>query len=197
MEENQIKTAEQLLIIGGSAGSLDVLLKILPLLDQQLSIAIIIVVHRRSSPGISLADLLDAKTKLKVKEADDKDAILKGYIYLAPADYHLLIESNFTLALDYSEKINYSRPSIDVTFETAADVYKERLTCLLMSGANNDGTEGLKKVKAAGGKVWIQNPLDAEVPYMPISAMNAMEADAILNESIIAEYINKLDRKLQ
>lgn len=192
LEEDQL-VAKQLLVIGGSAGSLDVLLRVLPRLKSKLQTAILIVLHRKSSAQTSLADLFCVKTKRKVKEADDKECIQPGMIYLAPADYHLLVEQDKTLAMDDSEKVNYSRPSIDVTFETAADVFTNKLTCLLLSGANNDGTEGLKRVKEMGGKVWVQDPRNAEVSQMPKNALAAIEADAILEEDKMADFINLLD----
>jgi len=113
------------LIIGGSAGSLDVLLKVLPELKRNLDFAIIIVIHRKQGTDSLLTDLLSHRTNLRVKEADEKEKILDGNVYIAPSDYHLLIEKDFTFSLDYSEKINYSRPSIDVTFQSAADAYEE------------------------------------------------------------------------
>jgi two-component system, chemotaxis family, protein-glutamate methylesterase/glutaminase len=193
MEESPLAIAEHILVIGGSAGSLDVLLHVLPQVKRPLRFAIIIVLHRKSSTQSSLSDLFVAKTKHLVKEADDKEKIQKGIIYLAPADYHLLIEEDRTFAMDDSEKVNFSRPSIDVTFETAAEVFKDKLTCLLLSGANNDGTEGLKRVKALGGRIWIQDPKNAEVSQMPKSALNSVKADAILDEEKMADFINCLD----
>jgi len=193
MEESQLAIAEHLLVIGGSAGSLDVLLHVLPKVKRPLHIAIAIVLHRKSSTQTSLSDLLVVKTKHMVKEADDKEMIQQGFVYLAPADYHLLIEQDRTFALDDSEKVNFSRPSIDVTFETAAEVYKNKLTCLLLSGANNDGTEGLKYVKAMGGRIWIQDPRNAEVSQMPKNALTTINPDAILDEGKMADFINCLD----
>ena len=193
MEESQLASADRVLVIGGSAGSLDVLLHVLPQVKRPLRIAIIIVLHRKSSAQTSLSDLFIVKTKHLVKEADDKEKIQQGIIYLAPADYHLLIEEDRSFALDDSEKVNFSRPSIDVTFETAAEVFKDNLTCLLLSGANNDGTEGLKHVKAFGGRIWVQDPQNAEVSQMPKNALNTIKADAILNEEEMADFINCLD----
>lgn len=193
MEEGQLAVPARILVIGGSAGSLDVLLHVLPKVKRPLRIAIIIVLHRKSSVQTSLSDLLAVKTKHRVKEADDKEKIQQGFIYLAPADYHLLIEQDYSFALDDSEKVNFSRPSIDVTFETAAEIYKDKLTCLLLSGANNDGTEGLKHVKAYGGGVWIQDPLNAEVSQMPKNALARIKADAVLREDQMADFINCLD----
>jgi two-component system chemotaxis response regulator CheB len=164
MEEAELMICEAL-IIGGSAGSLDVLLKVLPALREDLSFPIIIVVHRKHSSDSLLEGLLSGRTKLIVKEADEKEEIKAGYIYIAPTDYHLLVENDRTFSLDFSEKVNYSRPSIDVTFEAAAAVYKDKLVCMLLSGSNADGVNGLKAVKGFGGIAAIQDPISAQVPY--------------------------------
>ena len=192
LEEDRL-TAQQLLVIGGSAGSLDVLIHVLPRIKPKRQMAILIVLHRKSSANTSLADLLSVKSKYTVKEADDKEHILSGMIYLAPADYHLLIEPDKSMAMDDSEKVNFSRPSIDVTFESAAEVYGDKLTCLLLSGANNEGIEELKRVKKMGGRVWIQNPQSAEVEQMPKHALTAIKADAVLEQEAMADFINLLD----
>lgn len=192
MEKNSIAMECKLFIIGGSAGSLDIILNNLPLLHSGLSFPLIIVLHRKSSADSNLSELLATKTFLKVKEAEDKDILSKGNIYIAPADYHLLVEKDNTLSLDFSEKVNYSRPSIDVTFETAAEAYKSGLVCLLLSGASSDGTEGLKAVKKFGGTVLVQNPLTAKVDYMPRNAIADVEVDHIIDASEIAILINSL-----
>ena len=179
------------LIIGGSAGSLEVLLKILPDIDVEISFPIIIVLHRKSGKDSMLTDLLSSKTKLSVKELQEKEKINPGTIYIAPPNYHLLIENNKTFSLDASEKINFSRPSIDVAFESAAEIYKEHLVGLLLSGANSDGTIGLKKIKRNGGSVLVQNPKSAIVAYMPESAIQNVAVDRVLNPDEMANYINQ------
>lgn len=180
------------LVIGGSAGSLEVLIKVLPDLDTSLSFPIIIVVHRKQGNDSLLSDLLSSKTKLSVKEVEEKDNILAGTIYIVPSDYHLLIERDLTFSLDYSEKVNYSRPSIDVTFQSAADIYKDKLVCLLLSGSNADGVNGLMAVQNAGGEVAVQDPKSAQVPYMPTQAMLRTQTKNILDVNEIAAYINAL-----
>lgn len=180
------------LIIGGSAGSLDVLLKLLPDIDSSLDFPIIIVLHRKSGKESLLTDLLSNKTTMRVKEIEEKEEIKPAVIYLAPPNYHLLLEKNETFSLDASEKINFSRPSIDVTFESAAEVYRENLVCLLLSGANSDGTQGLQKVKKKGGRAIIQNPDSAIVPFMPEYALDHLEIDAVLDLKDMAQYINQL-----
>ncbi len=182
----------EVLIIGGSAGSLEVLLKVLPLLNTDLEFAIILVLHRKSGKDSMLTELLSHKTEIPVKELEEKEKIIKGTIYIVPPNYHLLIENDRTFSLDASEKVNFSRPSIDVTFESAAEVFEEKLTCLLLSGSNKDGTNGLLKVKEYGGKVIVQQPDSAKVPYMPEYAIAEVETDAILQTEEMADYINKL-----
>jgi two-component system chemotaxis response regulator CheB len=180
------------LVIGGSAGSLDVLLKVLPVLDEALTFPIIIVIHRKHGSDSLLPDLLSSKTRLKVKEVEEKELICAGTIYIAPSDYHLLIEQDQTFSFDYSEKINYSRPAIDVTFQTAAEVFKTKLACLLLSGSNSDGVSGLKTVKMWGGLAIIQDPDSAQVSYMPAQAKLHVKIDKILSIENIGEFINSL-----
>ena len=185
------------LVIGGSAGSLEVLLKILPGLDPALRFPIIIVLHRMSGRDSILTDLLAAKTKLQVKEVDEKEKMQPATIYLAPPNYHLLIENDHTFSLDASEKVNFSRPSLDVSFESAADVFGKNMAGLLLSGANSDGTAGLKIIAQQGGKVLVQNPLTAVVNYMPAHALEQIEADAILTPDEMPDYINSLTTERQ
>jgi len=178
------------MVIGGSAGSLDVLVPVLPRIRTDLSFAIIIVLHRKSSTESPLAELIASKTGLNVKEAEDKDDILPGWIYLAPAGYHLLIEQDHTIALDVSEKVNFSRPCIDITFQTAAEVYGPALVCLLLSGASNDGAEGLEFAAHSGGTTAVQDPACAEVSYMPQKAIEKSQPAFILDINEIAGFIN-------
>ncbi len=182
------------LIIGGSAGSLEVLLTILPDLNSSLTFPVVIVLHRKPGKESLLVDLLGTKTKLKVKEIEEKEKLRPAVIYIAPPSYHLLIEKDKTFSLDASEKINFSRPSVDVTFESASQVYGENVVCLLLSGANNDGTKGLKIVERNGGKVIIQNPASAVTPFMPEHALANVAVNEILDPEKMANYINKLAR---
>ena len=192
MAQEGINTGTKVLWIGGSAGSIEALLTFLPAMKRDISFAVVIVVHRRHDTESQLGELLQMRSGMPVREVEDKEAMLPGIIYLAPANYHLLLEKDGTFSLDISEKINYSRPSIDVTFESAADVYGAQAVGLLLSGSNSDGTEGLKRIKAAGGKVIIQLPSSAEVSYMPQQALKEMEADAVLTSGEMAGYINSL-----
>lgn len=190
MEENRITHPAGLIVIGGSAGSLDVILRVLPLLKTTIKAAVIIVLHRKISDENILTELLAAKTTLPVKEVEDGDVLVAGTIYVAPADYHLLVEKQGGLSLDASEKINYSRPSIDVTFESAAEAWGAKLTAIILSGGNADGSEGMKAVKQHGGICVAQNPATASSAYMPQYAINHVSVNSILNADEIAAYIN-------
>ena len=193
MAETIGSTACSALIIGGSAGSLDVLLEIFPALSNDISFPIILVVHRKASNESLLTDLLKSRTALEVSEAEEKEFLSSGKVFIAPADYHMLIEEDQSISLDYSEKVNYSRPSIDVTFQSAAEVFREKLVCILLSGSNADGVEGLKSVNNFGGRVVIQNPNTAIMPYMPQQAVLNVEPHVILDSHDMADYINKLN----
>ncbi|MCF0069185.1 chemotaxis protein CheB [Dyadobacter sp. CY261] len=192
MEENLMNKVCELLLIGGSAGSLEVLFKLLPLLRADLPFPVALVLHRRNSADSSLSNLLASKTLNPTHEVEDKEAIVPGTIYLTPADYHLLIEHDRTFSLDYSEKVHFSRPSIDVTFESAAEVYGSKLVAILLSGANEDGTSGLVAVKQVGGTAVVQNPETAQMPFMPHNAMMHSQVDHVFDTMQMAAFINSL-----
>jgi two-component system chemotaxis response regulator CheB len=193
MAQRSINNRYEALLIGGSAGSLDVLIQLLPALRKDLHLAIIIVLHRKTGESL-LVDLLSDKTSWTVKEAEEKESIEKNTIYVAPSDYHLLIEKDKTFSLDYSEKLHYSRPAIDVSFETAADAYGASLVALLLSGANADGAEGLKQIRRSGGLTIVQEPSEAAVSYMPQQAIETFEPDYILRTGEILNTINNLNK---
>lgn len=192
MAQEGINTKTDLLLIGGSAGSLETVLHFLPMLKKDISYAVLIIMHRKTDAESMLAELLQSRTLITVREVEDKDKIVPAVIYIAPANYHVLVEKEGYFSLDVSEKINYSRPSIDVSFETAADVYGPKAVGLLLSGANADGTAGLKSIKEAGGKTLIQKPSSAEVSFMPQQALKEIEPDAVLEPDEIAQYMNNL-----
>ena len=189
---NMINVA--LLVIGGSAGSLDVLLKVLPKVSSDLSFPIILVLHRHSSPYSQLTELLAGNSQLEVREAEEKEALLPGKIYIVPADYHLLIEDDSTMSLDYSEKVNFSRPSIDVTFQSAAEVFSNKLVCMLLSGSSADGVAGLRAVKKNGGMAIIQDPKTADFSYMPEQAAKNVDVDRQLTIEEMSDFINNLSQ---
>jgi chemotaxis protein methyltransferase CheR len=169
----------KMVIIGGSAGSIDVIVQILQSLPKNFQVPIVLVIHRMKNTASKLDKMLGKKTGIKhIAEPEDKEPIRPGMVYLAPQNYHLLAEADHTFSLDYSEPVNYSRPSIDLSFESFANLYGKATVAIVLSGANTDGAAGLKKVIACGGMAVIQAPETAEYPAMP-------KAAAILNNAAI------------
>jgi two-component system chemotaxis response regulator CheB len=193
MEESKIISGCKVVIIGGSAGSLNALMQILPELPELKGFAIVIVVHRKSTDDQTLEELIALKSSVSVKPVEDKVPLLPGFVYVAPSNYHLLFEKKETLSLDISEKINYSRPSIDVSFESAAEIYGESLVGILLSGSNTDGTYGLKTIQAAGGTIVVQNPLAADMPFMPHNAILNTQPDFVLDNNEILKFISTIN----
>ncbi len=192
MAENDVnKTTYELIAIGGSAGSLQVIIEILQHLWKK-NFAIVIVMHRKETPEPMLADLLASKSIYKVKEVEEKESILPGVIYLASPNYHLLVEKDYSFSLDASEKVNFSRPSIDVFLESASSIYGKKLIGILLSGGNNDGAAGIQKVRENGGLTIVQDPSTADVPSMPEAAMKFFRPDYISLPEDIAKIINGL-----
>lgn len=194
MEEDKIIANTKVVIIGGSAGSLNALLHILPGLPEMHSFAIVIVLHRKQTEDTTLEDLIKLKSIIPVCAVEDKMLLKPGFIYVAPSNYHLLFEKNGILALDTSEKVNYSRPSIDVSFESAAEIYETNLVGILLSGSNSDGTNGIKAIQKAGGTIVIQDPKSAEMPFMPNNAIANSTPDYILNIQEILDFIILLEK---
>ena len=192
MAEEQINMPGRLIVIGGSSGSLDALLALLPKLAINFRIPILLVVHRGMAADNGLTELLRAKTSLHIKEADEKDRLLPGWIYLAPPDYHVLLENDGTLSLDASEKVHYCRPSIDVSFTSAARAYKGNCIAILLSGANADGAQAMRTVKECGGRNIVQDPDEALVNYMPSQAILLSPVDDVLPAAGIAALLNSL-----
>ncbi|MNK25576.1 Chemotaxis response regulator protein-glutamate methylesterase of group 1 operon [compost metagenome] len=190
METNDFKT--ELVVIGGSAGSLQVILEMLKNLNDHLDFPMVLVLHRKAQAISILPKLLQKFSKLEVIEIEDKTEIENNKIYIVPSDYHLLFETKNSVSLDGSEKMNYSRPSIDVIFRSASEIFGEGVVGVLLSGANADGVEGLNYIKKNKGKVWIQDPETAEVNYMPMQAKLNVDYDLITTPENLAKYINQL-----
>lgn len=197
MEKNDVNIPARCVIIGGSAGSLKALLHFFPKLKAGLPVPVIVVVHRKNDTQSSLEKLLSDHTVLTVKEAEDKEWLQPATIYIAPPGYHLLVEKDHSLSLDGSEKVLFSRPSIDVTFQSAADAFEKGLLGIILSGANNDGAHGLLTVKNYGGTTVIQNPENAEIPAMPQAALEQVMPDHIANDQHIADLVNHFAFKLR
>jgi two-component system chemotaxis response regulator CheB len=177
------------IVIGASAGAVEALFSVLSGLPQNYSIPIMVVVHLPPDKKSVIAELLQAKCEMDVHEAMDKEPIKPGTIYFAPPDYHMLVESGKFLSLSTEEPVLFSRPAIDVLFETAADVYGKNLLGIILSGASSDGANGLKMIMEEGGRVIVQNPKGAYATPMPEAAIAACPDAEIMSLKEIANYI--------
>jgi two-component system chemotaxis response regulator CheB len=183
------KDKYEAVVIGVSAGGLSALSNILEKLPADFPVPIIVVQHRARDERTLLEEVLQTKCKIIIKQADEKEKIQAGKVYFAPPDYHLLIESDYTFSLTYDAPVNYSRPSIDVLFETAATVFKDKLVAIILTGASNDGAQGIKEVKEHGGLTIAQNPETAAYPYMPQAAINRQGVQLILELDKITNFL--------
>lgn len=180
------------IVIGTSFGGHEALKLILPQFEKGFPLPVIIVLHIGDHNNDSFINHLDEVCKLVVKEAEGNEPILPGTVYFAPPNYHLLVEDNFTFSLSTDEKLNFSRPSIDILFESAAWVYKKELIGVVLTGANSDGAEGLKIIKDLGGKTICQNPCSAMAPAMPSAAIKIAGPDIRLELGNIANKLIEL-----
>jgi two-component system chemotaxis response regulator CheB len=178
--------------IGASAGAVRALSHVLPALPQTYPIPLLVVVHVPPDRDNALVPLLQARCPLRMKEAEDKEPILGGCAYFAPADYHLLVEADRSLSLSADDLVLYSRPSIDVLFESAADAFGPALLGVVLSGANEDGAAGLKAIAAAGGQALVECPAQAYASAMPDAALAACAEARPLSLDEIATYLLNL-----
>jgi two-component system chemotaxis response regulator CheB len=176
-------------VIGASAGGIQALSVLLPSLSPALRAAVFIVLHLpRDKPSV-LPMIFQPKCPLPVMEAEDKQPVIVGNVYVAPANYHMLIDQGPQLALSADDPVHHSRPSIDVLFESAADVYRDRLLGIILTGANEDGAVGLARVKDAGGLTIVQEPHTAQAPLMARAALALRPADWVLPLDAIAALL--------
>lgn len=179
-------------LIGVSAGAVQALLEILPALPADYPFALLIAVHVPPDRDNVLVTLLQSRCRIRVKEAEDKEPIVAGTAYFAPSDYHLLVEQDRTLALSSEEVVNYSRPSIDVLFESAADAFGADIIGVILTGANEDGAQGLKAVIEAGGQGIVEDPSQAYAAAMPEAALRACAGARTMTLEQIAHYVAEL-----
>lgn len=192
----EVSTAHSAVVIGASVGAIEALTAILPRLPGDYPLAVLVVVHVPADRRSLLAEIYSARCALPVKEAEDKETIVPGTIYFAPPDYHLLVEPDFTLSLSNEEPVLYSRPAIDVLFESAADAYGDALAGVILTGANSDGAKGLRAVCNAGGLAFVQDPSTAEGTAMPTSALALCPEAVALSLEKIAEGLRVLTKPL-
>jgi two-component system, chemotaxis family, protein-glutamate methylesterase/glutaminase len=179
-------------VIGASAGAVQALLTILPALPAGYRLPVLIVVHVPPDRSNMLIPLFQSKCRIHVKEAEDKETAEPGVVYFAPSDYHLLVEADGSLALAADETVNYSRPSIDVLFESAADAFGPALAGVILTGANHDGAAGLKAVMAAGGVGVVEDPNDAYAAAMPNAALESCAGAQTMTLDAVATYLSSL-----
>lgn len=186
----------EIIVIGGSAGSFSVVSKILEKVPQNVEIPIVLCLHRLKDKREGFKEALEIKSNIPVKEPCDKDKIEKGIAYLAPSNYHLLIEDKETFALSTTELVQYSRPSIDVLFESAADVYRDSVLGVLLSGANRDGAWGMRIIKRKGGFTIVQDPKEANMPTMPAAALEITSIDLVLGTQGLVDFFSNISQNL-
>jgi two-component system chemotaxis response regulator CheB len=179
------------IVIGASAGALGALSVILPELPAAYRVPVLVVVHVPPDRNNMMVDLLQAKSQIRICEAEDKDSIRPGVAYLAPPDYHLQVEPTHEISLSNDEAVMFSRPSIDVLFETAADAYGPGLIGVVLTGGNSDGSKGLRAIIDAGGQGLVQRPDLAFATAMPQAAAAACPEAQVLSLEDIAAYLKK------
>jgi two-component system chemotaxis response regulator CheB len=167
-------------VIGGSAGGVDALVALLPALPAGFRLSVFCILHVPGNRDSRLAELFDERLPMPVKEAADKEEIAPGTVYFAGAGYHLSVERDRTFSLSCEPPVHFARPAIDVLMESSADVYGPALAGILRTGANHDGADGMARIRARGGFTVVQEPADAQVPTMPVSAINRCKPNLIL-----------------
>jgi two-component system chemotaxis response regulator CheB len=179
----------ELLLLGGSAGSFKSIYQIVKNFPADLDKTVLIVIHRKKNFFSEIAKLFSDSSRIPMQEVSDKEIITNNTIYIAPSNYHTLIEKDKSFGLDVSEAVWYSKPSIDVAFDSASDIYCEKCTAVLFSGANPDGAEGLLKIRKNGGLTIVQDPDEAEMSEMPQAAVNMDAAEYVLSTKDIFELL--------
>lgn len=188
------------IVMGTSLGGLKALMEIIPKLPINFPVPIIVVQHIHKDSDEFPSSYLNKNSALTVKEANEKEKTASGYVYIAPANYHLLVEDDETFTLSVDAKVNHNRPSIDVLFESAAEVFKLQLIGIILTGANEDGAVGLKRIKQFGGLTIVQDPDEAESGIMPKAAIALCKVDYILSLKEIMKFLlnlsnNKVNNK--
>lgn len=195
MNRYNLNNTYKAVVIGGSAGSFQGITKILGNLPQDFPLPIMLCLHRLKHVRNGFVEALSLKSIIRVTEPNDKEGIKKGGVYLAPANYHMSVELGNSFALSTEEMLNSSRPAIDITLASAAFVFKEKLIGILLSGANRDGAEGMKKIADKGGLTIVQEPDDCVIDTMPKAALAMTKIDHVLKINDILEFLVELDNK--
>jgi len=181
-------------VVGASAGGVEALLTIFKDLPADFGLPIIVVLHIPDERRSQLAEVFDRRLSIAVKEAGDKEPIIPGTLYFAAPGYHLSVEDDYSFSFSQEARVHYSRPSIDYLFESAADAYQQRLAAILLTGANQDGAQGLETIKLRGGLNIVQDPEEALVATMPQAALDRIQPDYILPLCGIGRLLCELER---
>jgi two-component system chemotaxis response regulator CheB len=195
MSKFNLNNSYKAVVIGGSAGSFQGIVKILSQLPQGFPLPIIMCLHRLKHVRNGFVEALSIKSVVQVTEPNDKETIKKGSVYLAPANYHMSIELGNHFALSTEEMINNSRPAIDITLGTSAFVYRDKLIGILLSGANRDGALGMKYIAERGGLTIVQEPSECMIDTMPKSALAITKIDHVMKVDQIVEFLKDLDKQ--
>jgi two-component system, chemotaxis family, protein-glutamate methylesterase/glutaminase len=195
MKQEHLHNRYKAIVIGGSAGSFQVITKVLSSLPKDFQLPVILSLHRLKHVRHGFVEALSIKSNVPVSEPDDKENIRKGNIYLAPANYHLCVELGNSFSLSTEEMVNNSRPSIDITLETAAYTYKDKLIGILLSGANKDGALGMKRIHDRGGLTIVQDPAECMIDTMPASALKVTQIDYTFKTDQIIKFLTELNKK--
>jgi two-component system chemotaxis response regulator CheB len=187
-----MKRVFKAVVMGVSSGGLEALKTLVPALRPDFGAPVLIVQHLSAQGDSYLITRLNEVSLLTVKEAEDKEMLAAGVVYVAPPDYHLLVEADGSLTLSVDPKVNFSRPSIDVLFESASDAFADKLVGVILTGANHDGAKGLARIKRRGGLAIVQAPESAQADAMPRAALKSTSVDHVLPLHEIPLFLNKL-----
>ncbi|WP_139378634.1 chemotaxis protein CheB [Parapedobacter luteus] len=186
----------EVLILACSAGGFKVMFEMLKVFPENLSIGVLVIIHRNPKYETNIEESIRSKCRIMVKVAEEKERIKPATAYFAPAGYHLLIEPDRSLSLDVSEPVNFCRPSIDVTMQSVADVYGASTTAVLLSGANQDGAKGMQSIQQAGGLCVVQRPEYAEIKTMPEAAIALGAAELLLSDEELIAFGQELNNHI-
>lgn len=184
----------KVIVMGLSSGGMDAMKNIFTDLPENFNIPIVIVQHISPKSDSEWIKILNSKYGIEIKEAEEKEQICGGTVYLAPPNYHLLLEKDGTFSLSIDERVSYARPAIDVLFETAAEAFQEQVVGVVMTGSNHDGAAGLMQIKNCGGLTIAQNPETAFSPFMPQEAINHVSPHHVLDLRDIIQFLKSLDK---
>lgn len=183
------------IVMGTSAGGFQALSAILERLPKDYGIPIIVVQHRAKDSPDLFEEIMQRRCAIQIKQADEKEKIAPGTVYIAPPDYHLLIESDRTFSLSVEGPVQFSRPSIDVLFESAAMVYREKLVGIILTGSNRDGAAGISAISRMGGLTTAQDPAEAEYSAMPLASIGTRHVKRVLRLEAISDLLLQLNHK--